>query len=148
MGAGGLGRFKWSGTVPGADTEQYSIWSSTATQVADDATHNDNVANNANRDGACGANLFQLTHTDKAVFSVKNSQAFTLNEYYLPDRNTGTTWIQISSVSCPIPASGFTTEREFLVETYPDWRLEVVNQGVAQATWSPTLSFVDQRAIP
>lgn len=146
MGAGGLGRFTWTGTTPGADSNQYSIWSSCRTGVADDATHKDNVANNANRDGANGANMFQLTHTDKVVFSVKNAAAFTLNEYYSIDR--GTTWLQISSVSCPIPASGFTTEREFLVETYPDWRLEVVNQGSAQTTWSPTLAFVDQRAIP
>ncbi len=144
MGAGGLGRFTWSGTTPGADSEQYSIWSSCATGIADDATHNDNVANNANRDGACGANLFPNTHTDKAVFAVKNSQAFTLNTYY--SLNRGTTWLQISTEVCAIPATGFTTDREFLVEMYPDWRIEVVNGGVAQATWSPTLSFVDQRA--
>lgn len=143
---GGLGRIKWQGTTPGADTHQYSIWSTCSTGVADDATHHDNVAQNANRDGGCGGNFLPMTHTDKIVFSVKNAAAFTLNEYYSLDR--GATWLQISTASIAIPAANTSTEREFLVETYPDWRLEVVNQGAAQTTWSPTLAGVDQRAVP
>lgn len=143
MAEGGLGRIRWQGTVPGGDSNVYLLWATTNPA----GTQTDASTQNANRDGGCGACLFQNTHTDKIVLSLNNSQAGTLNEYYSVDR--GANWRQVSTEAIVIPTAGFTTEREFLVETYPDWKLEWVNGGVAQsAAWSPTLAGVDQRAIP
>jgi hypothetical protein len=143
MGTGnGLAQIKWGGTVPGADANTYVLFAT----CNPGSTQTDRVVQNANRDGGCPAAFFANTGTRKFVFSLKNSQAGTLNEYYSPDR--GTTWLQISTMAIPIPAAGFTTEREFLVETYQDWKLEWLNGGVAQATWSPQMALSDQRAIP
>lgn len=146
MTAPNLFNVKWAGTQPGADSAQYSLFSTCSTGVADDATHKDNVTMNMNRFGGCGANFFANMALRKFVLSLKNSQAGTLNEYYSPDR--GATWQSISSQAVPIPTAGFTTEVEYLIETYSDWRVEWVNGGVAQATWSPQFALSDQRAIP
>lgn len=142
MTSSGLAQIKWGGTVPGADVNTYVLFAT----ANPGSTQTDRVIQNANRDGACGQSFFAMMGTRKVVFSVKNSQAGTLNEYYSPDR--GVTWLQISTQAIAIPAAGFTTEREFLVETYMDWKLEWVNGGVAQATWSPQLALTNQRAIP
>lgn len=138
----GLFQVNWQGTIPGADANTYVLWAT----ANPGSTQTDRVIQNANRDGAMGARFFANLGVRKIVLSLKNSQAGTLNEYYSPDR--GTTWLSVSSFAIPIPAAGFTTEREFLVESYADWKLEWVNGGVAQATWSPQIAGTDQRAIP
>jgi hypothetical protein len=143
---GGLMGIVWSGTVPGADVFNYLLFATCAPGFTDDATHKDYIANNMNRFGGCGKNFFQMMAFRKFVASLKNSQAGTLVESYSVDR--GTTWLGVSSTPIAIPAAGADTEREFLIESYPDWKLEWTNGGVAQATWSPAFSLGDQRAVP
>lgn len=134
-------QINWQGTVPGADANTYVLF---ATAVPG-TTQTDRVIQNANRDGACPARFFANACARKFVLDLKNSQAGTLNEYYSPDR--GATWLQISTNPVAIPAAGFDTPREFLVEAYADWKLEWVNGGVAQATWSPQMALTGQRAL-
>ncbi len=139
---GSFSQIVWQGTTPGADGNTYVLWAT----CNPGNTQTDRVIQNANRDGACPAHFFANAGVRKFVLDLKNSQAGTLNEYYSPDR--GTTWLQISSNAIAIPAAGFDTAREFLVESYADWKLEWVNGGAAQATWSPQMSLTDQRATP
>jgi len=98
-----------------------------------------------NRDGACGANFFASSGVRKVVLSLKYTAVLTLNSYYSIDR--GVNWIQEKTEAIPAPTAGFTLDREWLVDQYPDWKLEVVNGGSAQTTWIPTLALETQRAV-
>ena len=136
-----IAQILWQGTTPGADSNVYVLFAT----CTPGATQTDRVIQNANRDGGCPAHFFANANAHKFVVDLKNSQAGTLDEYYSPDR--GTTWLKISSNPVAIPAAGFDTPREYLVESYADWKLEWTNGGVAQATWSPQMALTDQRAV-
>lgn len=142
---GSFSQIKWEGTTPGADAFIYLLWS-TASPGTADGTHIDYVAQNANRFGGCPAHFFGNSGIRKVVLDLKNSQAGTLNEFYSNDR--GVTWLQVSTDPVAIPAAGFDTSREFLVESYADWKLEWTNGGVAQIGWTPQIALTDQRAVP
>lgn len=144
----GLTQVKWLGTTPGADAFTYLLFATTLLSTdVNDGTHKDYDKNNMNAFNAWGARSFAYLGIRKVVLSLKNSQAGTLIESYLTDRATGA-WRTVSSPAIGIPAAGFDTEREFLVESYPDWKLEWANGGVAQVGWDPTLALTNQRAVP
>jgi hypothetical protein len=134
-------QINWGGTIPGADAFTYCLWA-----TADPGAVVDRAVQNANRDGACGKRFFATAGIRKFVFSLKYSQGGTLNEYMSPDR--GVTWRQISTTVVGVPVATATLEQEFLVESYPDWKLEWVNGGAAQTPWEPEMALTDQRAIP
>lgn len=138
--SGAYAQINWGGTVPGADSNTYVLWAS----CVPGTTQTDRVIQNANRDGACGARMFAEYGLHKFTITLKNSQAGTLNTYYSPDR--GTTWLQLTTDAVAIPGAGTASRFEWIVEAYPDWKVEWVNGGVAQATWSPAMVLTDQRA--
>lgn len=137
----GSAQVVWNGTSPGADTNTYVLFAT----CTPGTTQTDRVVQNANRDNACPARFFSNAGVRKFVLSLKYTATFTLNSYYSPDR--GVTWIQEKTEVIPAPTAGFTLDREWLVEQYPDWKLEVLNGSSAQTTWSPQMALDEQRAV-
>lgn len=116
---------KYSGTAPGADGNTYTIFNSV-------------TAFN-------GANMAQNAGFKRYMVDMKHSQSGTLNFYY--SLNRGTSWNQVyTSGAIAAPASTSSTIRDFAIEQYPDFKLEWVNGGSAQATWSIAQTLTDERA--
>lgn len=79
------------------------------------------------------------------VLDLEHSHACTLNWYRSADR--GTNWIQLGTEILAAPAASSTTIRDFLVEGYPDWKLELVNGGTAQSPFDVNMVLTDERGI-
>lgn len=140
---------KWVGTNPGADVFIYLLLAThLLTTEVNDGTHKDYDTNNLNRFGAWGARSFAYLGIRKIVLSLKYTQPFTLNSYFLPDRNAAApAWLQEKTEAIPAPTAGFTLDREWVVDQYADWKLEVANLGASQTTWQPTIVMETQRAL-
>jgi hypothetical protein len=111
---------KYTGTAPGADANTYVLFS-TAPPSAGVAGHVAVV----NWGPMSGIHTFHL--------SVKHSQSCTFKGYRSLDG--GTTWIQFYD-SGVVTAPTYTTEIYQSVEGFRDFKFEVLNAGVAQATWN------------
>ncbi len=122
---GQVAPIKYTGTAPGADANTYVIFSSVVAFP--------------------GGWLAQMAGMKRLIVDMKHSQAGTLNFYY--SLNRGTSWNQVyTSGAIAAPASTSSTIQDFAIEQYPDFKLEWVNGGVAQATWLITLALTDERA--
>src|SRR6478752_1521654 len=117
-----------TGGTPGGDSNDYKLFDSTVTfgtGVAGDPRNATLAAHDINR----------------IEFSVKNSQAGTLVASYSTDK--GTTWTVFDSRSVTAPAANkISGPFDYLVETFPDFKLVWTNGGVAQAPWIPALSLI------
>lgn len=107
------------GGTPGADSNTYTLFDSTTAFTGGLPSHD----------------------ISRIAFGVNNSQAGTLNAYFSVD--SGVTWSEYSTTSVTAASSpAMSGPFDFLVDTYPDFRLQWVNGGSAQATWIPTLTAV------
>lgn len=111
-------RTKYTGSAPGADSNTYELFSTTTAFP-----------------GAAG---LQAAGVKRVRIDVAHNQAFTLNAYKSSDR--GANWNQVSTESISVVANS-TTQREFNVEPYADFKLEAVNGGSAQTTWSVDIAL-------
>lgn len=118
-------RVKYVGTTPGADVNVYSLFDTTVAGV--------------------GAGFLNMTDTHRVVVDLGHTQGGTFNWYRSDDG--GAVWIQQGTEVVAAPAATETTIRDFLVEGCLDWKLTWTNGGVAQATWSPRVSLIDDRAV-
>lgn len=108
------------GGTPGADTNTYVLFDSTT---------------------FIGAGVMRPRGISRITFTVKNSQAGTLNAS--TSNNGGTTWDQYNSQAVLASGAGVVAGPfDYLVDTFKDWKLEWVNGGAAQATWRPQMTMV------
>jgi hypothetical protein len=114
----GYARTTYSGSAPGADSNTYVMFSSVTAFP--------------------GGNGMQSAGVKRLRIDLKHSQTLTLNTYKSSDR--GVTWNQVSTESIATTAST-TDAREFNVEPYADFKVEVVNGGVAQATFAVDIAL-------
>lgn len=77
------------------------------------------------------ANNFQLCGIRRLLISMKHDQALTLKAYRSSDR--GANWVQIGDTGS-LASTGATDDRmvDYLVEGYPDFKVELLNGGVNQ----------------
>lgn len=110
-------------TAPGADSNTYPLFNSVTA-----------FGGGLLRVRAGGANRLQ--------FGVENSEAGTLKGYMSPDK--GTNWYQVEGdvAVAAAAATDISGPYDWLIDTYPDFKLDWVNGGAAQTTWKPILSLV------
>lgn len=110
---------EYSGSTPGADAGTYPLFSSVTAFP--------------------GAGMHQQQGLHTLRYDIKNDQAGTLKLYKSADR--GTTWSQVAQTSIAAAAAGVSNTDTFSVEAYPDFKLDWVNGGSAQATWAVSLNL-------
>jgi hypothetical protein len=115
-------RSYYSGATPGADSNTYVMFSTVTLGVSQ---------------------WFQAAGIRHARIDIKHDQSFTLNAYKSSDK--GVTWNQVSTEAIAV-ISGFTSSRVWNVETFADFKIEVVNGGSAQGTWAVDVVFIERRA--
>ena len=113
-------KVKYTGAIPTASAT-FVLFSTVASQFA--------------AQGLAHHGLRRLT------VDLKHDQNITLNTYKSSDR--GATWVQVSTESVAAPT--YTTVRDYLVEMYDDFKLELVNGGTDQTVWVPDLLLGDSR---
>lgn len=112
-----------SGGTPGADSNDYILFDSTA--------------------AFSGAGLSEKG-IDRAQFTVDNSAAGTLKSYFSPDK--GTTWKLNSSTAVAANGGGATSgilasPFDYEINGFGDWKLVWTNGGSAQSGWLPILNL-------
>lgn len=117
-----------SGGTPGGDSNTYTLFDST-------------VCFGAPAHSFSKSTTLTAHDISRIQFSVKNSQAGTLNAQFSQDK--GTTWTTYSSQAVGIPGANTRSGPfDFAVDSDTDWRLQWVNGGVAQATWLPVITLI------
>lgn len=117
---------KYTGSTPGADSNTYNLFSSVVAFQ--------------------GGNMAQGAGLKRLGIDIKHSQALTLKGYKSSDR--GTTWEQVyDSGSISAPASTDSTRLDFWFEPYPDFKVDLVNGGSAQASFSVNMALTDERSV-
>jgi hypothetical protein len=106
-------QFKYSGGTPGADSSTYSVFN-TVTAFP-------------------GARALQLAGIARITLAMTHSHDLTIKAYQ--SQNRGTTWDQIFEEAVTAPAATANTVRDFLTESYHDFKIEFVNGGSAQTTF-------------
>lgn len=114
-------RVRYTGPAPGADSNSYVLFSTVAAGWSQGASQ------------AGGR---------RVLVDLRNSQDGTLKLYKSEDR--GVTWVQVEG-SLLRAITTATHLRDWLVEPYPDWKLEWANGGAAQATWSLSIAISSNR---
>lgn len=117
-------RVKYSGSAPGADSNDYILFSTTVAFP--------------------GAGMAQGAGVHKLVLNLVNSQAGTLKAYRSADR--GTAWTQVDSDAVTVPSAGTSNTAEYLLEPFLDFKLVWTNGGSAQTTWVVDMALTDDRA--
>lgn len=117
-----------SGGTPAGDSNTYVLFDSTVTfgvGIAGDSRNATLTAHDISR----------------IQFTLTNSQAGTLLGYW--SQNKGTTWTVYDSRAVAIPAANaISGPYDYLVDSFPDFKLAWTNGGVAQATWLPSLLLI------
>jgi hypothetical protein len=108
-----------------------------------DPTNSDTFVLFSTVDAGWGANAIQGMGLHYFVMNLEHSNDGTLKLYKSEDR--GTNWLQIDEDAITAPAASGSTNQEYLVEPYADWKIEWVNGGVTQTTWVLDMSFTDLR---
>lgn len=116
---------KYTGATPGGDSNTYNLFSSV-------------TAFN-------GAWAAQGAGQKRLCINIKHSQALTLKGYKSSDR--GVTWEQVyDSGSIAAPAATASTDLDFWFEPFPDFKVDLVNGGVAQVGFTVNLSLSPERS--
>lgn len=102
--------FTYSGSVPGADSNTYTLFDTTANP------------------GMAGY-FFDINGLKRFKVDLKNIAAGTLNAYRSSDG--GRTWIQLSTAAVGVPT--YTNTYDWLVEGFRDFKVTWVNGGTTQA---------------
>lgn len=117
---------RYTGATPGGDSNTYNLFSSVT--------------------AFSGASMAQNAGLKRLGLDIKHSQALTLKGYKSNDR--GTTWEQVyDSGSVTAPASTDSTRLDFWFEPYPDFKIDLVNGGVAQASFSVNITLTNERSV-
>lgn len=110
------------GTVPGADANTYNLFSTVVSFP--------------------GAMWCTINGWHRLILSLKNVQSLTLKGYRSSDR--GVNWTQVyDSGAVAAPAAGQANTYDLLISEYADFKLDVLNGGVAQTGW-----VVDMALLP
>ena len=114
--------------APGADSNTYVLFSTTTAFP--------------------GGAMHQGAGVKKLFVTIKNSQAGTLNTFRGSARTSlnATTWTQMTTEAIAAGTSTTSTSREYLLEQFSDFKLEWVNGGVAQGTWTLDMALSDEQA--
>ena len=121
--ATGITGVSYTGATPGADSNDYTLF----TTITNDWP----------------ARFFQLHGISKVVIDVQHTQNFTWKAYKSNDR--GTSWEQVSNAAATASATG-TSKVEWDVSPYIDFKVDITNGGVAQATWDVEIAMVEERS--
>jgi hypothetical protein len=116
--------FRYTGSTPGADANTYILFSSVVAFT--------------------GASMAQNNGLKRIFGGINNPQAGTLNYYYSLDR--GVNWVQVSTTAVAASAATDINEFDFLIESFPDFKVEWVNGGSAQTGWTVTIALSGERA--
>lgn len=89
-----------------------------------------------------GAGLLRGADVSRVCFSLENSHAGTLKAYMSPDK--GTNWYQVGGDIAVVAAAAtdINGPYDYLVDPYPDFKIEWVNGGSAQTTWVPVVTLI------
>lgn len=91
-----------------------------------------------------GANMAQNAGLNRLEANLKHSQALTLKMYKSNDR--GVTWEQVADTgSIAAPGATSSTNLDWLIEAFPDFKLDLLNGGVDQANFSVNIALADSR---
>ena len=78
----------------------------------------------------------------RLLFTLDNSQAGTLKAYRSSDKGVSFHQVQNNIAVAAAPAGDVSGPYDFEIDAHPDFKLDWVNGGVAQATWKPTITIV------
>lgn len=115
----------YGGSTPGADANDYVLFDTTV--------------------AAPMRGFFQLAGIKRFVISIAHSHAGTLKAYWSSDG--GTNWRLYHTQAVAAPAAGDTTDRDYFVGNYRDWKLVWTNGGSAQNPWAVLLSGDTERSV-
>lgn len=115
--------FTYAGSVPGADSNTYNIFSSVT------AFKGASMASN---------------HGLKRLFvTIDHPQSCTLKFYRSADR--GANWVQVGGDFAATASATDVTTFDGLFEGFPDFKLDLVNGGSAQTGMTVTIALTDER---
>ncbi len=112
------------GAIPGADSNVYPIFSSVTAFP--------------------GKDMAQGTGLKRLFVTIDHPQAATLRFYRSHDR--GTTWVQVGGDYAISAAAADVSTFDGLFEGFPDFKLDLVNGGVAQTGMTVTIALTGERA--
>jgi len=116
----------YDGTVPGADANTYVLFSTV--------------------NAGMGAGMAQANGHKKLTLAISNPQVGTLNLYRgIRTATVAAGWDQVSTTAVAAVAATTTNMYEFLIESFPHFKLEWVNGGVIQTGWVVDLALEDER---
>lgn len=92
------------------------------------------------------AKMLQLSGIQRISFSSEHDQSFTLKAYSSNDG--GTNWDQYFQQAYTASATGICGPVDFLVDTFLDWKLDLLNGGSDQTTFRPTVTYNDNTRVP
>jgi len=102
------------GTVPGADANTYNLFSTVVSFP-----------------GAMWCSIYNMK---RLVVNLTNPQTLTAKGYTSSDR--GLNWTQVyDSGLITAPAAGQSNTLDLLISEFPDFKLDILNAGVAQTGW-------------
>lgn len=119
----GTERIPYAGATPGTDSNTYPLYTTIVTNAP--------------------PGVFQRDGIKRVIVDISHSQTMSLKWYKSQDR--GATWIQCGQETITAPSNA-TTIRDFLVEPYRDWKLDLVNGGTAQVSFTVDIAHTDSRA--
>lgn len=90
-----------------------------------------------------GAGMASAVGYKRLVVDLKCDQNGTLKWY--KSSNRGTNWVQIGQEAITAPSSTDTVVRDYLIEEYADFKLDWLNGGSNQGTFSPSIALTDSR---
>jgi hypothetical protein len=85
-----------------------------------------------------GGNYFAHVFSDTLNLTIKNDQIGKLKEYRSDD---AITWTQISETDVAIPGAGASNTYSYDVSQYKHWKLDWVNGGTTQTTWTVDIAI-------
>lgn len=99
----------------------------------------------ASRGYAFARDWFAAKGIKRFLVRFTNDQTFTLNAYRSDDR--GVTWTKIYTASVTASAANSENAYDFLVQGQRDWKLELVNGGTAQTSFTCSMALSTERAL-
>lgn len=115
---------RYTGAIPGADSNTYPIFSSVTAFP--------------------GAWMSQNTGLKRLFVTIDHPQNATLKFYRSVDR--GTAWVQVGGDYAITASATDVSTFDGLIEGFPDFKLDLVNGGVAQTGMTVTIALTGERS--
>ncbi len=116
--------FRYTGSVPGADSNTYNIFSSVTAFT--------------------GASMAQNNGAKRLFVTIDNPQSATLKFYRSIDR--GTNWVQVGGDFAVTSSATDVATFDGLIEGFPDFKLDLVNGGSAQTGMTVSIALTGERS--